>query len=179
EDVIAKASVAKKPEIYVIAKGLESSLIYEFVNGNRNNTVNPHFWLDPMLMKHAATNVALKLKNTFTASEKRIDENLKKFSEKMDELDRFITKQFSNIKKRPVICLHNAFSYFAKRYEIEIAGVIEETPDLPSSPQQITKIISIARSKKVCAVFGEIGSSGEIARRVAEELKVPFAMIDT
>ncbi|MCX7872040.1 MAG: metal ABC transporter substrate-binding protein [Verrucomicrobiae bacterium] len=181
DDVISKTMGSKKTQTVLITKGLENSLIYDAVSDNRGNskTANPHFWLDPILMKHAATNAALRLKEIFPDRGGKININLKIFSEKMDELDRFIEEQFSNVKKRPIICLHNAFAYFAERYGIEVVGVIEEVHDFPVSPQRLAKLMSIAKAKSVCVIFGETGSSNELARRLADELKVPFTTLDT
>lgn len=180
ESAIRKSTGSKMPQCFPVTTGIEPFLIYEPASDNeRDRMPNPHFWLDPVLMKFVATNVAVKLKGKFPEKYEMIEENLKNFAHKMDSLDTFINSELSKVKKRPVFCLHNAFAYFGKRYGIEIAGIIEDVPDLPVSPQRLAKLISIARQKQVCVVFGEIGVAGDVAKRLADELKLPFATLDT
>lgn len=181
EMALDKSNDSKKIRYSIVTKGLEPFLIYEPQSeaSNKDMAPNPHFWLDPILMKHVATNIAMALSNIVPEKKDKIGENLKNFSIRMDALDKFINEEFRGVNKRAVICLHNAFTYFGKRYGIEIAGVIEEVPDFPVSPRHLSKLTAIAREKKVSVVFGEKWVSNEIAKRLADELRLPFAVLDT
>ena len=180
EKVIKKSDDSAKIRGVVVSKGLQQFLIYDKKadNTEMQNSPNPHFWLDPVLMKYVATNIAETIKEIAPDKKDKVDENLKNFSAKMDALDKFIKDELSGVEKRPVICLHNAFAYFGRRYGIEIVGTIQEVPDFPASPRHLSNLTAIARQKKVSVIFGEKGGSNEVAKRLAEDLKLPFAVLD-
>ncbi|MGC8744059.1 MAG: metal ABC transporter substrate-binding protein [Verrucomicrobiia bacterium] len=162
-----------------ILKSLDGKLIP--VDSGRPDDLkkfNPHFWLDPMMVANVASNVAAYLAEFQPKEKEAIYKNLEIFINRLTELDLKISEQLSRVKDRPIIVKHNAYDYFARRYNIKIAGVVEQSHDMPVTPQYLSKLIKTGRENKVAAVFGETGSSNEIEKRVAEELNAPFAVLD-
>ncbi|MCR4942712.1 MAG: zinc ABC transporter substrate-binding protein, partial [Campylobacter sp.] len=91
------------------------------------NTLDPHIWLDPVLVKVQATNIANALITTFPENKDLYTQNLKTFLTKLDALDAFIADSFKDKKDKKFIVHHPSWGYFAKRYgltqlAIEVAG---------------------------------------------------------
>ncbi|MGC8886665.1 MAG: metal ABC transporter substrate-binding protein [Verrucomicrobiia bacterium] len=162
-----------------ISKSLENRLIkIDSDNSDRSNKFNPHFWLDPSLMICAASNIAELLVELESHQRDTVYRNLAAFTAQMNELDLKISKELARLKNRSVIVKHNAYDYFARRYNIRIAAVVEESHEMPISPQHLSKLITLGRQNKIGAVFGETGGSNTIEKRIAEELNIPFAVLD-
>jgi len=178
-DALKKLFPEKIKHCKTILKSLDGKLIP--VDSGRSDDLkkfNPHFWLDPMMVANVASNVAAYLAELQPEEKDAVYKNLEIFANRLTKLDLKISEQLFRVKDRPIIVKHNAYDYFARRYNIKIAGVVEQSHDMPVTPQYLSKLIKIGRENKVAAVFGETGSSNEIEKRIAEELNVPFAVLD-
>ncbi len=177
-ETIYRINPEKKETIRLIATNLPLIYISKKASSKNEQTADPHFWLDPTLMMQAATNLSEFLIKQSPQNKRQIELNLRSFCEKMANLDKKLKDELSLVKNKSVIFQHNAYVYFARRYKLEIAGYVEDVPDAPSTPQHLTRLIKTAQETKAAAVFGETGSSNELVKRIAEELKLPYRVID-
>jgi zinc transport system substrate-binding protein len=139
---------------------------------------NPHFWLDPTLAAHAVTNIMRSLAQIDPANAAAYQSNALAYVERLQKLDKEITTALGAFKGVPLVTHHDAFPYFARRYGLEIAGVIQEVPEVDPSPKHLATLQRTIREKKVRVVFTEPNSASSHAERIAHDLKVKLAVLD-
>jgi zinc transport system substrate-binding protein len=189
EDWLEKALQAGKragsaPRVEASA-GLEGELIYErselkldIKPEPRRRHRNPHFWLDPRLAAHAVTNIL----EAFQAADPERSEiyarNAAVFLERLERLDEELARELAPLKEAAFVTYHDAFPYFARRYELNLAGVIEEVPEVQPSIRYLQQLLGVIREKEARVIFTEPQFSGRLARQMSRDLRVPLAELD-
>ncbi len=139
---------------------------------------NPHIWLDP---RNAIAQVSHIREALIRADPERADqyrENANRYISELQALDREIASEVSNWRDRDFIAFHPAWAYFAKRYGLVQAAVIEETPGREPSPAEVARIIETARRISARAIFAEPQFSPKAAQAIARESGAAVLFLD-
>jgi zinc transport system substrate-binding protein len=139
---------------------------------------NPHFWLDPTLAAHAVTNIMRALTQADPGNAAAYESNGLAYIERLQRLNKEISAGLAPFKGAPIVTYHDAFPYFARRYGLEIVGVIQEVPEVDPSPKHLTNLQRAIREKKVRAIFTEKDAASAHADRIARDLKVKLGVLD-
>jgi len=140
---------------------------------------NPHLWLDPWFARHAVTNLLAAMKQADPANAQVYESNAAGYVERLLALDREIEAGLAAIPRRDVITFHDAFPYFCRRYQLRLAGVIEEVPGSSPSPRYLAALSQVIREQKVGVLFTEPQFDNKLARQLARDLGVAVANLDT
>lgn len=139
---------------------------------------NPHVWLDPIyairqveLIRDAFIKADPKHTSQYTA-------NADRYIGKLKRLDADIRARVRQFKSKQFIAFHPAWVYFAQRYGLVQAAVIEEWPGKDPPPSKIREIVQTAKRLKVKAIFAEPQLSPKAAQVVAEEAGVEVLMLN-
>jgi zinc transport system substrate-binding protein len=179
---------SERPKIVVEAgSGLKSELIFGEEEGHAGSehhkddvvVPNPHIWLDPKLAEHEVTNILAAFVKADPANAEAYTRNARAYLAKLEELDGQLHSALAPVKREPIITLHNAFPYFARRYDLNVVAVIEKVPDVEPSPRYLAFIGRTIRTSKVKAVFTERQASSRVAQMIGRDYKVPVAQLDT
>ncbi len=166
-------SLGLPPErVVVTSEGLD--ILQETDHGGGN----PHVWLDPINAAFQAARIRDALiavdpdgKDVYLANGARLIEDLK-------ALDREILLTVARWPRRRFIAFHAAWAYFARRYGLEQAAVIEETPGQEPSPGQLARIVAVARAIDARAIFAEPQLSPKAAEVIAQEAGLRVLVLD-
>jgi ABC-type Zn uptake system ZnuABC Zn-binding protein ZnuA len=139
---------------------------------------NPHFWLDPLLAAHAVTNTMRAFQEVDPANASAYARNAAAYVHKLHSLDREIQAALQPYRGAAIVTYHDAFAYFAKRYGLEIAAVIEPVADVDPSAQRFSRLRKIMLAKNVRLVFTEKGAPPRLAERLRRDLNVKLAPLD-
>jgi zinc/manganese transport system substrate-binding protein len=140
---------------------------------------NPHVWLDPRLACQAVTNILRALQKADPARAAGYASNAARYAIRLQQLDEEIGRTLEAVQGRSIITQHDAFAYFARRYALPIAGVIELVPEVQPSPKYLAALCRVARERKVKAIFTEPQFSPNLARQLGRDLGVAVASLDT
>ena len=136
-----------------------------------DHVYDPHIWLDPLLAKKQVMNIANHMAASDPENSETYLNNAKSYSDQLDTLDQEIRTQLSNCKKDTFVPFHNAFSYFAERYNLHTLGVIQEfSPDTPVTAKDIEELIHFAEDNDIKYFFTEENRNPKLAERLASEL---------
>ena len=145
---------------------------------HNHNDMNPHFWLNPVLVKNClAPEIADALATLSPENKAYFQANLTEYCKKINQLDQEIAQKTSGLKNRSFIAFHSSWSYFSDRYNLEDIPV-EEFPGKEPSAKWIAGIIDLAKSKKAKAVLIEPQFSPKAAQVLASEIGVPVITVD-
>jgi zinc transport system substrate-binding protein len=157
---------ASNPELMVV----DTSQGIEILGGDAGEPGgNPHIWLDPQnaIMQVRHIQDALIQADLAHAEEYRV--NAERYIHELQTLDQEITDEVATWSKRQFIAFHPAWVYFARRYGLEQAAVIQRSPGREPSPAEVAHIIEMARRIGAKAIFTEAQFSPEAAQTIAEE----------
>ncbi|MCX5882681.1 MAG: metal ABC transporter substrate-binding protein [Deltaproteobacteria bacterium] len=147
-------------------------------HAHSHDSGNPHVWLDPHLAKTMVTRIqeALSIANPDHASD--YENRAKSYLGELDALDKGISETVSQFSTRQIISFHPSWDYFAARYGLTLAGVIEKTPGRNPTPREIADIVSRIKAYHIRAVFAEPQFSPKVADVIAREAGVKVLILD-
>jgi zinc transport system substrate-binding protein len=179
---IANAGPGMKEKIITLSDGLSSELLPLSTEPNAktrgNGQFDPHIWLDPMLAIHCVTNLCAALQKADPANSAVYAANARNYTTRLEALNKQISADLAGVKNRAFVTYHSAFRYFARRYGLNLAGVVETTPEVAPSARQLHDLLSIIREKSVVALFAEPYSSPRLARQIASDAGIRSAELD-
>ena len=131
---------------------------------------DPHIWLDPLLAKQQVENIEEAFVKTDPENSEYYRANAKVLKQELDDLHEEITRELAPARKRVFISSHTAFSYFAKRYNLEQIAIAGLSPEIEPSPAQIVEIVKLARENGVKYIFFETLVSPRLSEIIAKEV---------
>ena len=162
--------------------GFESSWISRINNDNivdtssgvnitmTGNTVDPHIWLDPILVKNQVKNIEEALIKLDPANKEYYEKSANNFSRELDSLDSFIRSILQTCDKKDFITFHDAFSYFANRYGLKQHSVQGASPEGVVLPQKMQEMIILAKDLGINIIYSEELVDPRFAEVIAQEL---------
>ena len=139
--------------------------------GDMDHTYDPHIWLDPILAKSQVMTIADHLKESDPEHADIYHDNAISYANQLDQLDQEIRSDVSSCAKDTFVPFHNAFSYFAERYDLNTLAVIQEfSPETPVTAKDIEELIHFAEDNDIKYFFTEENRNPRIAERLATEL---------
>lgn len=141
---------------------------------------DPHIWLDPVRMAQAAGLLANELNDVDPSQDWAAA--AKKFAEMLLTVDTEIKETLAVVsdENRILVTNHDAFGYFAERYEFDVIGTVVpggSTLGEPSSAE-LAALVATIREHNAPAIFVETTQSRALAQAVAAEVGYEIAVIE-
>jgi ABC-type Zn uptake system ZnuABC Zn-binding protein ZnuA len=137
-----------------------------------NGEANPHFWLDPTLVKqYYLPAIVTKLSSIDPAGASTYQSNAAAYGAQLDALDADLKARIEAIPpaNRKLVTFHDAFPYFAKHYGFELVGVILENVGTEPSAADLAALVAKVKAAHVKAVFSEAQFSPKLSQALAQE----------
>jgi len=132
--------------------------------------MDPHVWNDPILAEQEVTNIKNAMQKADPKNAQYYENNANEYIAKLASLDSSIKIGLSNCKKDTFVSFHNAFNYFSNRYGIHDVWITGIAPEADVPPQDIQKVIQIAKDKDVKVIFSEDLVDPRLANTLASEV---------
>jgi len=139
---------------------------------------NPHIWLDPVLAQDICRRIAQALIQADPSHRSYYEANLGRYLGELEALHREIEAKTATFRLKAFVCFHPSFTYFARRYGLQEAGVIEISPGREPTPRHIQRLVAAIRRHQVQVVFGEPQLSPRVAETIAKEAGVKVLVVD-
>jgi zinc transport system substrate-binding protein len=139
---------------------------------------DPHYWLDPVRVAKtvdAQVEAFAKLAPDDAAGLKSRGDELKKALEKLHGDIEARAKTWS---KKSIVTFHGSFGYYAARYGLTIAAVVEPFPGKEPTPKYVNVVLKAIEAKKPAALFSEPQLDKRPAQVIAEQAKLPLFELD-
>ncbi len=140
-------------------------------------TLDPHIWLDPILVKIQAKNIANELIKSYPKHKNIFEKNLQDFLNRLDILHENISKQLKNHKNKTFLVYHPTWGYFASRYGL-VQEIIENEGKEPK-PKELASIINHAKKDGVKAILVQPQFSLKSAKVIANAIGAKIVKIDS
>lgn len=147
----------------------EDEWIYDFSFPEEEGKPNPHLWTDPGYAKEYARIVADVVSERDPANEAAYRANLAGFEAIVDELDAAMRTSFATIPKRQLLTYHDAYAYFAERYDWTVVGAIQVSDFEDPTPREVADLIEQVRAARLPAIFGSEVFPSPVLEQIAAE----------
>lgn len=114
---------------------------------------NPHYWLDPLIGKVIARNIADGLVRVDPSNKAFYEINLQAFYKKLDEKLKEWSTKMAAFKGTKIIAYHNEWVYFEKRFGLQVVDFMEPKPGIPPSPSQLVKVIKEIKANNIKVII--------------------------
>ncbi len=130
---------------------------------------DPHFWLDPTLVSEFSSKLSDQLAAKFPDKKDLFPANQLSFSTKLNLLDIETKTSLAKCKFNKIIVSHDAYSYFAQKYNIQIIPITGLSPEDEPSSQQISEIINTIKQNNLEYIFLESSANNKITDTISLE----------
>ena len=137
---------------------------------NTGNPIDPHIWLDPILVKNQVKNIEKALIELDPENKEYYQNNAINFTTALGSLDALIRSTLQTCDKKDFIAFHDAFSYFANRYGLKQHSIQGASPEGEVLPQRIQEIVELARDLGINVLYSEELVDPRFAEIIAQEI---------
>jgi ABC-type Zn uptake system ZnuABC Zn-binding protein ZnuA len=163
DDLLASGNGGETPRL-VLGDGIPTISI--------DGEPNPHFWLDPMLVKqYYLPAIVAKLSEVDPAGQATYRTNADDYGTQLDQLDAELKAKIDEIPaaNRKLVTFHDAFPYFARHFGFELIGVILANVGQDPSAAELAALVEKVKAAHVKAVFSEAQFSARLSETLASE----------
>ena len=139
---------------------------------------DPHTWLDPEKVAEEAQIIADKLSELDKANKDTYQKNVQSYSNKAHDLTNKYKPIFEKASQKTFVTQHTAFSYLAKRFDLNQLGIAGISPDQEPSPKQLTEIQEFVKTYKVKTIFTESNASSKVAETLIKSTGVSLKTLN-
>jgi zinc transport system substrate-binding protein len=176
-DVIDK--VGNKDAVRVVTSdAIPADMLLKAVEADAEGPYDPHIWLDPTLAIHQVGAIANGLADADPAHADTYRANAAEYIRTLQELNGQLKRQTESFTKKSFVALHPAWAYFARRYGLVQAGVIEEVPGKEPSGESIKVLVDEIKKQGITVVFAEPQVNPKAAEVIAKESGAEVKIID-
>ena len=140
-------------------------------------SLDPHFWLDPVRMKSAATAVEEALAAADPDNADDYKANLDSLTTTLDGLDSSYKGGLAQCERKTFITSHSAFGYLADRYGLTQVSISGIDPESSPSAAEIAAAKKAVEDTGATTIFTEELVSPETAEAVAGETGATTAVL--
>ena len=145
---------------------------------DHDHAVNAHVWLDPKLAIRQVETIAEGLAAADPAHAGAYRANALAYTERLAALDAELSAQLTPYAGRKIITFHEAFTYFAKAYGLEVAGVIAYEPGEEPGTREIAATCDLVKQLGITTLFVEPQYPTRAAETIARETGAAISTLD-
>jgi len=138
---------------------------------------NPHYWIDPL----NGIRMAKFISNCFSSVDKSnasiYKRNFNSFRSKVIKLTKKLLRTMKPHFGKKVIVYHREFSYFVKRFRLNLAMHIEDKPGASPSPGRVREVIEFIRKNKIKVILTTPWNNIGVVSRIARESGTRFLVL--
>lgn len=159
-------------------KIIDSSKDIQLIQGSGDAGSNPHIWVSISNAILQVENIGKQLAALDPHHADLYQANTKAY---VTQLKAERTKMHDGLKglnNRGIVTFHEAFPYFAREFNLNIAGVVEREPGSEPSAREMDKTVDQIKALKVKALFVEPQYSAKAAETIARETGLKVYTLD-
>ncbi|QKF67870.1 metal ion ABC transporter, periplasmic metal-binding protein [Arcobacter venerupis] len=144
--------------------------------GHDHSGLDPHVWLDPILVKTQAKNIYETMIKIDSSNADFYKKNYEEFLKELDVLNENIKIILNPYKEKPFMVFHPSWGYFAKRYNLEEISI--EIEGKEPKPSELVQLIQKAKEHNIKIIFVSPQFSQKSAKAISKNIKANIFEID-
>jgi manganese/zinc/iron transport system substrate-binding protein len=131
---------------------------------------DPHVWMDPELWTGVVGAVRDALSLREPSAKAAFDQGHDAYVAELKKLADYARRALATIpkEKRILLTAHDAFSYFARAYEMEVLGIQGVSTESEAGLKKIEEVVGLVIERKIPAIFVESSVSDRNVKAVVE-----------
>jgi len=140
--------------------------------------LDAHVWLDPARMRTAVDTLVERYCRLDPQGAQGFHARGAGVKASLAALDQEISEKAHRFRKRSIVTFHGSWNYFAARYGLTIAAVVEPFPGQEPTPTYVRDVLKIIQEKDVAALFSEPQLNRRPGEVIAQEARIPLFELD-
>lgn len=138
---------------------------------NAGVTEDPHWWHSVANVEKATKVIRDALIQADPAGKAAFDANAAAYLAKLAALDLWVKQKVAELPrdKRELVTSHDAFQYFAKRYDFRIYAIEGISTEQEASPRQVDELIRTIKGEGVKAIFLEDTLNPKVSSEITRD----------
>jgi zinc transport system substrate-binding protein len=178
---------AVQDAVVVVAEGEHVDLLQGIVEARSTSepgepsgggVVDPHVWLDPVLMRRIVDRISEALGRLDPANAVGFRKRADAFDGDLAELDEEYRSGLSSCRRRVLVTSHAAFGYLADRYGLTQEPITGLSPEAEPDPERLARLAADVRRTGTTTIFTETLVSPKVAQTLAREAGVATAVLN-
>ena len=145
--------------------------------GHDHGDVDPHFWLDPLLVADFADAVADELAEVDPDGATTYADNAAALRAELEAVDEDYTTGLASCERSTTVVSHEAFGYLT-RYGLDFEPIAGLSPDAEPTAADLARLQELIDTEGVTTVFSERLVSPKMAETLASDVGVTSAVLD-
>ena len=138
--------------------------------------LDPHIWLDPVLVKIQAKNIYEAMIKIDSANSDFYKTNYEEFIKELETLDSNIKTILAPHKDKAFMVFHPSWGYFAKRYDLEQISI--EIEGKEPKPNELVELIEESKKHDIKIIFVSPQFSQKSAQAISKNIGANVVAID-
>ena len=136
-----------------------------------HGSLDPHFWLDPTRAIQAVQAIRDELSALLPDGAEEFAANASRYIAEIEAADAEVQALLVDLapEHRVLVTFHDAFGYFARRYDLEVFGFVIEGPEQEASAAELADLIEAMRDRGVTRVYREPQFESSTIDQIADE----------
>lgn len=151
---------------------------HDHAHGHDHGEYNAHIWLSPLNAMAMVENMETALCRLLPEQADRIRSNASAYRQTLAAVDGELSAAISQLPRKQIVTFHEAFSYFAQRYGLEVVAVVALEPDEPLSVHMLTEVVDKVKATGCPPLFAEPQYESAAVRTVSQETGAPVYALD-
>ena len=162
---------AKEKPVLKVSDGIDPRNLIELEDFS--GTYDPHIWFDTKTWMQGIKYIGEELGKIDSLSANYYAANFELYRKEIDKLDTWVAETLNEIDstKRVLITSHDAFSYFGRRYGIEVRGIQGISTLSEVGLKEISDMVDFVIDRKIMAIFVETSTSDKTAQSIVDGCK--------
>jgi zinc transport system substrate-binding protein len=139
-------------------------------------SLDPHIWLDPILVKIQAKNIYETMVKIDANNADFYKANYEQFLKELDDLDVNLKTILAPYKNKAFMVFHPSWGYFSKRYDLVQIPI--ELQGKEPKPNELVDLINDAKAHNIKIVFVSPQFSQKSAKTISQSINAKVIAID-
>ena len=148
----------------------------EAKHDHENEALDPHIWLDPILVKIQAKNIYDAIVKIDSQNSDFYKTNYEEFLKELDLINNELETILKPYENRAFMVFHPSWGYFAKRYNLEQISV--EVEGKEPKPNELLQLVEEAKKHNIKIVFVAPQFSQKSAKTISQNIGANVVSID-
>ena len=140
--------------------------------------LDPHVWLDPVLMIRLIGEVRDALTRAEPSGRRAFAANADAYESQVRALDQRFRTGLQTCDRRVIVTSHAAFGYLAARYGLTQEPIAGVAPEAEPDPRRLAELTGLVQREGVTTIFTEELVSPRVADTLAREAGVRTAVLN-
>jgi zinc transport system substrate-binding protein len=177
-DLLLANGAGMEPFLDKVARQSPDLRVVEVSDGIPLMDGNAHVWVSFDGARRQVDNIAAALADAAPDRAEAFRTNAEDYKARLAELEERMRAALGPFAGTPIVTFHEAFPYFARDFNLEVAGVIEREPGTEPRARELADTIKLVRERRVKALFAEPQFSSQSAQVIARETGLKVYELD-